>query len=349
MRLLGIGDLHLDATLKKYIPDLNQLIFETVHSLVQAGQETGCSVVVLYGDITDKPGDSALTQEALRGLLTVFTSFPDLLFVVLRGNHEVVSEDDHSLLTLCHMVDLGVLANVKVITEPTVLWQSKGTPVNFLPWPHTATKAKCLNVLHVDAYGAKHDSGRPIDDESALNTSHLCVAGHLHTKQRVRNTYFSGNVYQKTFAESPNKFCHIIDWTGDTKTSRVIHRPIALPFTLANVVLASLEEYEAFRQSYHEATSRVYYKVFVDQRSVLLPDDPFKGMPNVVKHNHFSSEAEFKAQLSEELALEDESSHREFDAMAAFQDWMLTNGVEDSMQAKAKRKLEQLLQPVSSV
>lgn len=349
MRLLGIGDLHLDATLKKYIPDLNQLIFETLHSLVRMGQEKGCSVVVLYGDITDKPGDAALTQEALRGLLTLFTSFPDVLFVVLRGNHEVVSEDDHSLLTLCHMEDAGLLPNVKVIVKPTVLWQSKGTPVNFLPWPHTATKAKCLNVLHVDAYGASHDSGRPIDDDKALNTSHFCVAGHLHTQQKVRNTHFSGNVYQKTFAESPKKYCHIIDWTGDTKTSRVLLRPIALPFTLSNVVLKSLEDYETFRQSYHEATERVYYKVFVDQRSVVLPDDPFKGMPNVVKHNHFSSESEFKAQLSEEMSLEDDSVRTEFDAMSAFQDWMLTNGVEDSMQAKAKRKLAQLLQPAGSV
>lgn len=341
LHAVGIGDLHLDGKLRKHIPAYNQLVMDNVYSVLAKAVKLGIRVCFLYGDVCDTP---TMSSDALQRLLRLFHEHNNLKFVMVKGNHDTHDEQTCSLDSIACMAELDMLPNVKVIKDqPVVLFSTTDHPVYVLPWPHKDTRKGHLNVLHVEAMGAKWDTGREVTE--GLNTPNLCVIGHIHTAQRVRNMHFSGTLHQTNFGEAKEKYFHEITWTGSVKTSvikKIRHKPTYL---LENVIIKSDDDYQAFLTASQDVDREqpVYYKAFVSTKDLVLPVNAFDKVPNLIRINRFQTKAELKILMTEELELDDVSGQVSFSTDTMFKDWMRQHDVAPDLQERATRKLESLL------
>lgn len=343
MRLIGIGDLHLGSSLQRYIPGLDDLILDMVQTVVEAGKRKGATQVIFYGDVSHHPGRDTISDLCLGRLIDLFADEPDLTFHILKGNHDHKADDDNSLHALKVMAGRA-LPNLFVYDNESVVYDSfADTPIKFCPWPNTDTSSKALNVLHTECVGSAMDSGVQVTE--GFKSKHFCVSGHLHTSQVVGRTHYSGTLHQTTFGESPDKFYHLIDWTGDPATSKVKLIPFQGPYRLENVVIDSQESLDAFRVNYQGSEGNpvtTYFKVFVNKRTMVLEQDPFGTMPRVVKNNSFRTKKELKAQLSDELSLELGDQATTFDTHDVFQEWLKASDVPPELGRRAAEKLSSL-------
>lgn len=342
-RIVAIGDLHLEGRLSAFIEDHDAFVINEVRLVIQSAARSGYNIVALLGDLWQ--GYTASTQ-AYEKLIALFREFPDLLFLVYGGNHDVdtqAEEFTHSLSLLSAMTELDMLPNVAcAIREPLDLWENSPNPVRLLPWPLTDTRPDALNFIHLETLGSVTDSGRP--SPASFDPDDLCVSGHLHTKQRTRNTYFPGTLYQTTFGEKQEKFYLLIDWTGKRKTSTFTFVPHSPAYVLHNRVVDSIEAYEALCEEVSSAPEGHLYKVFVNSKSVLLPVNAFGKLPQVVRTNPYSTKQELKALVKDELSLDDASPLSEVDLNSFFNDWMQSNDVLPHVQDKAVALLNTLIE-----
>lgn len=341
-RITGIGDLHLDGNLADHIPNFNDMVGNEVRSVLKKARRAGSQLVVFYGDIAHRP---VLSDDARRVLLELFREHDDMRFILYRGNHDTFgpqSTEACSLDPLYEMERLGYLPNVRIVRHhPTNFFTNSDTPIRVLPWPYTNTEANMLNFLHVEAVGATWETGRPV--EEGLKTKHLCCIGHIHTAQKVRNSHYSGTLYQTNFGEAQDKFYHDILWTGDpatTKVKLIQHSPL---YVLENAVVSSMESYREVRQRIQEAPPTKLWKVFIHKSKVVLPQGAFDDLPTVIKHTPYASKQDLVLKINEEINLEDRSSSVHRDTNAALEKWMLKNGIEPDLQARALDRLQRLL------
>jgi hypothetical protein len=147
-------------------------------------------------------------------------------FHIIPGNHDLYDTNPaagHSLQVL----ELWRRPNVKIYLEPTDL-EVGGLPLRFLPWPYQTFSSKRLNIAHVDVKGSRTDSGRLNDKEHMTDSKAWALIGHIHTKQKVRNSYYPGTLYQTNFGESADKFfAHVSyddGWTIDMVPAKPTYR-----------------------------------------------------------------------------------------------------------------------------
>ncbi len=327
MKICGIGDLHLDGRLKKYIPNFNQFVISEVRSVVEKAISKGCSRVIFYGDIGDKP---KLSYEAHELLLSLFVDYKSIKFYLLKGNHD--HHDDHhtGLDLLKAMCDLKLLTNVKVITEPLTLAKGTSTSIRFLPWPHTSVCTDSLNVLHIETQGSTMDSGRKIPEGhgAKIPEDAVCVSGHLHTAHRVKNFHYSGTLYQTGFGESEKKYWHLINIDEDTGERVIKNIPHSPKYVLKNIIVKSLDDVKTLPKD--EFT---LCKVFVNS-SVTLPANAFDNYPNVVKTNTFKSKEELEALILEDFVLDDYSTAANFELNTALEDWLDVKKIDKELRQK---------------
>lgn len=331
MRILGIGDLHFDGKLSKYIQNLNEVIADELRTAVAYATRNGISVVILYGDICDK---STMTDDAKEHFLRVIAENSHLKFVVIPGNHDFKDNGSCSISLLHFMAAAKWIPNLKICLKPTVLFEKQGTPINLQPWPGQETRNDCLNVLHIEVKGATWETGRVTHSE--YSTKHLCVIGHIHKAQTIGSMHFSGTLYQTSFGEPPEKFFHDINWTGDKKTSTVELVPHSPKYTLINYVVNKASDVDDIEDDPFKL-----YKVFV-KKSVVLPDNVFLHKPNVVKTSNFATKAELKALMVEELILDDVSSEVSLRHEDVLRDWMTVNKIEEDLAKRALKKLKEM-------
>jgi hypothetical protein len=142
-------------------------------------------------------------------------------FHIILGNHDLFAEDPAAGHSLQIIKEFG-LPNVRIYEEPT-LTKIEGRPVKFLPWPYVDFEKGVLNVFHNDVAGATTDSGRPIS--KGTESKAIAVGGHIHTNQRVRNTYYSGTLYQTNFGESKEKFFHHVEYDDGFVINSIPFKP----------------------------------------------------------------------------------------------------------------------------
>lgn len=341
MKIIGIGDLHLDGKMSAHIPNFNDMVANEVRTVLKAGRRKGARVVLFYGDLCER---TRFSQDALRVLFELLAENPDLTFVAQKGNHDSDGPEPgaaDSLDELYHLYRLKLLKNLIVVrSEPEIIFADTDTPIHILPWPHTGTQRGILNVLHVEVAGASWETGRPV--EHGISTKHFCVAGHIHTSQKVRNTHYSGTLYQTTFGEAPEKFYHLIDWTGDTSTSTVKLMPHSPKYRLENAIIKTQADYTTIIKQIKAAPDTTLWKVFVHSKDVVLPDNAFADLPTVVKHSKYATKGELQAQIHDAFDLEDQSTAVTSDTFAALHAWFKRNGIESELQARALKKLDQL-------
>lgn len=298
MEFLGIGDLHFDGPLIKYLPNLNEIIANECRSVFAYARKNGVRNIFFYGDIAHRPN---ISMEAQVEFYRLLSEANDLRVHVIAGNHDFQSRKDSIEGTKSSLEFFALLQRSSALKhvsfyvdepEEVVIDQE---PVHFMPWPAKKTKPKVLNVMHIEVAGSNWDTGRPV--EEAVDTRmHRCVVGHIHTNQKIRNTYFSGTLYQTTFGESQDKYFHHASYKeGKLKVRNIKHKPY---IRLHNIVL----EEAPGRDSIPSEEGNLC-KVFVKKNVVLEPTF-LKDNPSVVKINSFSTKEELKDLMKEELKLD---------------------------------------------
>lgn len=333
MEFIGVGDLHLDGKLSKYIPNLNEVILNEVRTgPIRHAERNGINLVVFYGDICDIPH---MSTEATIGLIRMFTDHPRIKFLLITGNHDMEYAGKHSLLLLKELCDKGALQNVRIFDQPTTLFRKQGTPLRLLPWPSFELEEDALNVIHVEVNGSQWDHGKAV--ESERESELFCVGGHLHTKQRVRNIHYSGTLYQTNFGEKPDKYFHHVKMAeGEEPVIELIpHKP---KYALHNLVVSSPEDLAKVVQNQYNL-----YKVFVKSGADISAES-LQNYPNVVKINAFKNRKELMSLLSEELLMQDtEVTVNDFTVMEALQRWMVRANIKERTAERAVKVLQDLL------
>lgn len=323
---IGIGDLHLTNSagkggLAQYVKDPNRVIAKLVQQPLEYAASKGIKDIFLYGDLCEG------TRMSYEGQLALLSILRDkrFYFHIILGNHDKMSEvsaDGHSLQII---KEFG-LRNVRVYEEDTEVMLGD-QPVNFMPWPSTAFKKGCLNVAHVDVQGAKSDSGRVFDGESLSKSPCHAVIGHIHTQQKIRNTHYSGTLYQTNFGEDPKKFFHHIQWDGDLE---VLNIPVKPLYRLHTVEVSTVDDLANLKASPRD----LYKLILLDGCAVSAKD---YGELQVVKVRAVSDARDLALARVEDLS---SGSEVQISSDEFFKEWLKTQPVprELKKQAYALRK-----------
>lgn len=319
-RFVGIGDLHLDGRLQKYLPsgvDLNEYIIDEVRLVLIKARKQGIRLCIFYGDIGDKPH---LSYKAHMLILDLITEFSEFKFLFLMGNHDFKNVEETGLDLLGHMN----LPNAKfVIGKPKTFFTNTDYPLMMLPWPHykEALGGNACNVLHLETKGSMMDSGRASPTNVEINPKCFWVSGHLHTN----HLNYAGTLYQTSFGEKPEKFFHIVDRVNK-KIKSVPHKP---RFTLSNVIIETAED--LLTKIPKDPNNLV--KLFIKSK-VTVPPELLDGYPNVVKHNSFQTKQELQALVMEDFVIDDVSGAANFDVDTALTDWLESEKIEASIRKR---------------
>jgi DNA repair exonuclease SbcCD nuclease subunit len=333
IEFIGIGDLHLDGKLKKYIPDFNAFVLGEIAKPVAYAKRNGVKNVIFYGDISDVP---RLSADATLKLLDLFLENPDIQFYMYPGNHDYECEGVHSLQVLAKLSDTESIPNLHVIEEPTDLFTDEGCPVRILPWPHFQVSKKALNLAHIEVHGAQWDHGSSVSSER--NTQCHLISGHLHTKQVVgpkKNVHYCGTLYQTSFGEREEKYFHHVKWNG--KIADITYVRTKPKYTLHNLVISSVVDLEKI-----DKNPCCLYKVFVKSGTDLGPES-LAAYPNVVKTNPFSSRKELESLLADELFLPDgDGEVTSLSVLEALKSYMVRANADKKVTARAIELFEEL-------
>ncbi len=330
MEAIGIGDLHLtDDTgkggLSKYIESPDRYVMSEVERVIKWGLKKGIKVCLLYGDLSENP---RMSYEGQIALATTIKAYPKMQFIAILGNHDKLSRDSavgHSMQTI-QMMDLP---NFRILTEDCVL-KLQGTKVNFCPWPSKAFNPNMLNVGHTEVHGSKGDSGRVMAGDDLSKSKAIVCMGHLHTNHQVRNTYFSGTLYQTNFGEPLPKFFHHINFnsTDDYEINSIPFDPL---YKLFNCVVESQADVDALPTDSHHLIKLVVQ----DGADVVVPN-----RPNIVLNKTFKTKSDLATILTEDLMQGQELVIKTSDF---FIDWIKQQSVPQSLKKRAARLRKEIL------
>jgi hypothetical protein len=293
--VIGVGDCHLDK-LDPIIPEASQLITRCWRRVFKYALDNGVQDVFFYGDIGEKPrlSDEAMCQIAD----TIFREeYRELNLHFILGNHDWAEDGQYSLRWLEIMAKRLDL-NFKVYTKPTIV-DIDGVPFQMTPYPHEETVKDAVNVIHHEVSGSTRDNGRTIDD--GPTNKHVCLAGHLHTPHKVRNTHYSGTLYQTNFGEAMPKFFHhaVFNNVTDNDVQLVPFKP---PWELNNLVVKTAKDLKKI-----ESEANMLYKLFVHDGADIDIDAVLQKYPNVVRHNSFKSKKDLQEQIDQAWAFDEDA------------------------------------------
>lgn len=294
MELVAIGDLHLTDSsgrggLYKYVKNCDQQVMKEVVKVCEWALERGITNLVFEGDVCENP---RMSYEAHHALLTFLQSKLARKFqiYIYLGNHDKVAHDSeagHSLELLQFMN----LPHVHLYTEDTEV-VIDGAPVKFCPWPSQEFNKKALNFAHTEVRGAKSDGGRTFDGEDLSESDAIIIVGHLHTSHSVRNTHYTGTLYQTNFGEPPEKYFHHIVFNS-VKDYEVELIPFKPKYRLHTCIIGSQSDVDNLPKGKHDLV-----KVVIEEGAD-IDDTTFAD--NVVVVRSFKTKQELKAILSEDL------------------------------------------------
>jgi DNA repair exonuclease SbcCD nuclease subunit len=336
---IGIGDLHLTSAdgsggLAKYIQNPNEMVMEELLTVLQWARKKGISKAIFYGDVCDSP---RMSYEALIAFTKFLSENDDFMFYIILGNHDMYGETPETGHSLEVLQLLYSKKNVRFITKPRTL-DIDGAKVRFLPYPFENFDKNALNVFHKEVYGSKGDSGRVMEGDDMSKSKAVVVAGHLHTAHRVRNTFYSGTLYQTNFGESQDKFFHHIDFHSPSEYSieLVPHKP---KYVLHNVVLQS----RADLATIPTGETNLVKLVVQDGADVTAAD--YANRPNIAVVKNFKSKDDLHAVLTEDLTEGKQLVVRTEDFFRA---WIDSLDVESAMRKRVRQVRRRVLEAVPS-
>jgi hypothetical protein len=342
MQAIGIGDLHLtDAAgsggLAKYVEQPDLMVCNEVRKVLTYAENHGITEIFQYGDICQNP---RMSYDAMLCLFDLLVENNQFNFRIILGNHDMygeVPETGHSLQVLQKML-MGY-DHVRIYTKPrTVKFGKEKTKVRFLPYPSEDFDTEALNIFHKEVYGCSNDAGRVHKDDGLSQSKAITCAGHIHTAHRIRNTYYSGTLYQTNFGEKLPKYFHHIEFNSakDYEVQLVEHDPL---YKLHNIVLQTRDDLSLIPESKHDLVKLVIQ----DGCDVSASD--YAHLENVVDHKNFKTKDELKAVLLEDLT---EGKELKIRTEEFFSEWVLGLDVEQTMRDRVVSTRERILNKVKS-
>lgn len=337
MFALGIGDLHLSSAdgsggLSKYVQDADEMVMNECSCVLQYGRKHGINTALFYGDIFDSPRGSYQGMIALSRFLA---ANDDFMFQIILGNHDLYGETPDTGHSLELLKLLYAKSNVKFYTKPRTV-EIDGASVRFLPYPHESFDVKALNVFHKEVKGSKNDAGRVMNGDELTTSKAVTVAGHLHTAHQVRNTYYSGTLYQQNFGESLPKYFHHIEFNSnkDYEIKLVKHDP---KYKLHTVVLSTRDDLS----NIPEGEFNLVKLVIQDGCDVSASD--YAKFKNIVMIKPFKSKEDLAVILTEDLT---DGQAASFKIEEVFKDWLQSLDVDESMRKRIRYQRRKILQGV---
>lgn len=336
MQAVGIGDLHLSPTsgvgaLSKYVPESDRFVCGEVDKVVKWAERKNITNVFLYGDTCCGP---RMSYEAIGALSAVITAHPESQFYVILGNHDMFSEDPSDGHAL-ELLKLFRLPNLKIITKPTRK-KIDDAKVFFLPYPHVDFRADSLNIFHNEVKGSTNDAGRSFDHEGLTKSKAVACGGHLHTAQQVRNTYYSGTLYQTTFGEQLEKYFHHIDFESPEEYEITLV-PHKAKYTLHNVVIQERADLKLI------PTGKTELVKLVIQDGADVTASDYSQFSNIVVTKPFKSQDELATVLTEDLVEGQQLVIRTDEFFAA---WLEARDVSDKLKARTVKYRRRILEQV---
>ncbi len=295
MECVAVGDLHLtDAAgtggLAKYVPDSDSMVIAEVEKVIGYARDHGIDTLIQEGDVCDGP---RLSYPAMIALSSMFARNDDISFHIMLGNHDQYGESPATGHSLEVLKLLYSRPNVKFYTKPKTV-TIDGAKVRFLPYPHEDFDLKALNVFHKEVHGSKGDSGRLMTDDKLSKSKAVVVAGHLHTAHKVRNTHYTGTLYQTNFGERLPKYFHHINFNSvnDYTLDLIAHEPT---YKLHTVVLNSRSDLALIPKGQFNLVKLVIQ----DGADVSASD--YADYSNIAVLKNFKSKEDLHAVLTEDL------------------------------------------------
>lgn len=343
MQAIGIGDLHLTdiagtGGLAKYIEQPDLMVCNEVRNVLKYAENQGITEIFQYGDVCQNP---RMSYEAMLSLFDLLTENTQFNFHIIVGNHDMYGETPqtgHSLQVLQKML-MGY-DHVRIYTKPRTIKYGKGRDVGvrFLPYPSEDFDTSALNIFHKEVYGCSNDAGRVHKDDGLSKSKAVTCAGHIHTAHRVRNTYYSGTLYQTNFGERLPKYFHHIEFNSakDYEIQLIEHAP---KFKLHNVVLQTRDDLALIPKSEFDLVKLVI------QDGCDVSGSDYAHLQNVVEHKNFKTKDELKAVLLEDLT---EGKELKIKTEEFFQSWVESLDVEPAMRERVVSVRERVLTKVKS-
>lgn len=288
MEAIAVGDLHFDGPIASLLQNHEQYVVKSLDRIVETARKKGIRHLILLGDMGHSP---RIKYESQIAFLQWLHRNSDIKVWAILGNHDKFSEETEA----GHSMQLIVAAappNFTLITEPQNI-KIDGAPFRFLPWPHASFSKKRMNIAHVERRGTKGESGREFKSESFPDGPEWAVVGHLHTRQRVKNAYYPGTLYQTTFGETEEKFYAHIRYEDNTWSVRFV--PFKSPWILRTITVHSKADLKNL-----PTDKTTLIRLVVSDGTDLTPKLLSK-YPNIVKVRPFKSKAELEEILMEDL------------------------------------------------
>ena len=336
--VLGVGDWHMTSAdgsggLAKYIQEPDQMIMNEMDKVLSYGRKHGIHTILQYGDVIDSDRASYSAMTALSRFLS---ANDDFTFHIILGNHDMRGETPDTGHSLELLKLLYSKSNVKWYTKPKTV-NIDGAPVRFLPYPHESFDSKALNVFHKEVRGAKNDAGRTMNGDELTDTKAVMVAGHLHTAHQVRNTYYSGTLYQTNFGEHLPKYFHHIEFNSsqDYEIRLIKHDP---KYKLHTVVLQNREDLQTIPEGQFNLV-----KLIIQDGADVSPSD-YAKFNNIVMIKPFKSKEDLQTVLTEDLT--DGQAHS-FKVDDFFKSWVSSLDVDEQMRKRIRYQRRKILQGLS--
>jgi len=288
---VGVGDPHVpddkgQGGLAKYIERPESYIVEEIERVLKWARKHHISHCVIYGDVCENP---RMSYESILALRSMFKRNRDIEFIVYRGNHDSLAKDAAEGHSLEILMSYG-MKNVQFFVDDTYLEFGK-QKVKICPWPSTAFDPKCLNFGHIEVNGSQLDSGRKIENDELSTSKAVVCMGHLHKNHRVRNTYYSGTLYQTNFGEPLPKFFHHIKYTSP-QDYEILNIPFDPKYKLFNCVVETEDDVKALPTDPHHLVKLV----IKDGADLVVPN-----RPNIVINKTFKTKQDLATILTEDL------------------------------------------------
>lgn len=329
-----IGDTHLDK-LTKYWPNANAMQLGAAKQTVIAGLRANATEAFLLGDVSEGIRDSTgnamrLSEPAQCELLKFFFWLDSVINGhVILGNHDWGSEGVHSLSMFIEMQKHGVFKRLKFYPELDRV-KIAGVKVAMMPYPNVEPpKGTELGFAHYEVSGAVGDNGRAVHSRDKHEWECPIIQGHLHTKQRVRNHWYPGTLYQTSFGETSAKGYATFHMGKKLDLKWTRNKP---PFSLVNLRVNVPED---FKKLVHDPLT--LFKLFVHE-DVHVPDKLLTQYPNIVNRLAFASEDEAEALEHEEF--QSENGSIDLDALAVLPGHLKQQGATDRQVERALQIVE---------
>ena len=228
MRVASIGDLHL-GKMNRRIPGHMELQLATVADILTQCRELGITEIILMGDVLDQPKPPV---EILHRFIEFLSSYPDMHFHWLSGNHDKNSREN-VFIDLTRFLAKDHIANLTVHTERSVFQKNKRKLV-FLPYPEWKPEPKhehWPHFAHIERPGVISDTGRKLEVNKKWKEKTTYFIGHIHKPQKINRSWFTGSPYQNSFGEQLEKRWLEIKIGKDGKC-KVKSHPIKAAFRL---------------------------------------------------------------------------------------------------------------------